>query len=147
MLLHSHLPHHFFRGCCPYKNVISLIGCHHLSLMIRYPTLSFFLICLYTIFLNLFLFPHITSKTFSLVSQVSSWDIITLKKGIDVSLNISIGIVSVGVSFYEFVPYYTTIHYNDDICSHLPTTINLPSSTPNDSTITRDASPKPLQVY
>lgn len=53
----------------------------------------------------------------------------------------------VDVSFFEFVPYYTTIHSNDDICTHLPTTINLPSSKPDDSVITQDASPTPLQVY
>jgi len=116
-------------GCL--YHVISLIRCHQLLLMIKY---------------HVFFVPHVLYITSNLVktkflfshSNVSSWNITALKKGINVPLMIFLRIVSIGVSFFEFVPYYTIVHSNNDICSHFPTNINFPSSTPNDPSITED---------
>jgi len=55
--------------------------------------------------------------------------------------------MSVDVSFFKYVAYYTTIHSTDDICSHFPTTIYLPSSSLDSFAITQDAFPTPLEIY
>jgi len=92
----------------------------------------------------LYITSHLVEINFLLgCSNASSWDIIILKKGNDVSLLIFIGIVSANVSFFEFISYYTLVPSNDNIC-HFPSNVNLPSSPPDDSTITHDVSPAPL---
>lgn len=80
------------------------------------------------------------------LSNVSLWDIVILKMGIDVSLQILIGIVSIDVYCFDSILYYTPVPYNDDICSHFSITVSLPSSQPYDSTVTWDASLTSLHI-
>jgi len=82
----------------------------------------------------------------SIIQMPSSWDIIVIIKGINVSLLIFVGILYLLKSFFESIPY-VTIHSNDDICCHIFTIVNIPSSPPNDLFITWDAFRVALQVY
>ena len=95
----------------------------------------------------LYITSHLIKKIFLLShSNMSLWDIIALKKGINISLLIFIGILCLLTSFFELVPYYTIVHSNDNTSNCFPTTINLPSWLQDNFAITQDVSPAHFQT-
>lgn len=87
------------------------------------------------------------TKTSTLVIQMCLNRISSLSKRVLMFLTNLSRCVSTNISFFESIPYYTIVHSNDDSYSHFPNIVNLLSSSLDDSIVTWDVSPTPLQVY
>lgn len=80
-----------------------------------------------------------------LCSNVPLYDIIILKKRYSCfSPYLNRYLVSINISFFEYVLYYTNVPSTYDICNYFPT---ISIFLHHHQRIPRDASPTPLHVY